>query len=119
MKQILSTVGRAGTDPVQFVQDYAAGSSPSVLANYANFLKSEIGSSKITTDKTGLIKLARAITIFENGSAGKIYQPDEFEAGYNMLNNTNPPDHNQKNAPRYLPLIVGALIGLLYFSRTV
>lgn len=115
MKQILSTTSRAGTDPVQFVQDYAAGSSPSVLANYANFIKNFTGTSKINTDKNGLTKTAQAITIFENGTPGKLFAQSEFEAGYNLLNATNPPDFNQKKEARYNPLlIVAGLAALLY-----
>jgi hypothetical protein len=111
MKQIKTTIGRTGPDPLAFVKDYAAGSPPDVLNNYANFIKSKTGPT-MKTDKTGLIKAAKAITIFENGTPGNEFADIEYSRGYDLLNETTTPE-------TFNPLLAVGLLGaiVLYLSH--
>lgn len=111
MKQIKTTLSRTGSDPLDFVKDYAAGSSPEVLNNYANFIKSKTGPT-MKTDRAGLIKAAKAITIFENGTPGNDFADIEYQRGYDLLNETS-------NPATFNPLLAVGLLGaiVLYLSH--
>lgn len=117
MKQIQTTVSRTGGDPLAFVSDYAAGSSPLVLKNYADFIKANTGRNKITLDRDGLISAAKAITIFENGTPGRQFTDNEFNLGYSLLNQTSAPQTtpgapDNKKSPLFL--LFGGLLAAMY-----